>query len=85
VILQLEIQFEDGSCQKLVTDETWKIAKGPIVRNDIYDGEIYDARLEKSGWDNFGYDDSQWEKSRFISTAGRAVGFTGNLSPDKKD
>ncbi|GAH94838.1 unnamed protein product, partial [marine sediment metagenome] len=35
---------------KVVTDETWKVAQGPIMKNDIYDGEIYDARLEKPGW-----------------------------------
>jgi alpha-L-rhamnosidase len=84
VILQLEIQFEDGSCQKLVTDETWKIARGPIVRNDIYDGEIYDARLEKSGWDNFGYDDSQWEKAGLFQPPGGQLVSQGTCPPIKK-
>ena len=84
VILQLEIQFEDGSCQKLITDETWKIAKGPIIRNDIYDGEIYDARLEKSGWDNFGYDDSQWEKAGLFQPPGGQLVSQGTCPPIKK-
>ena len=70
VILQLEIQFENGSCKKLVTDETWKTAKGPIIENDIYNGEIYDARLEKPGWDRFGYDDSQWGKAKIAVPPG---------------
>jgi alpha-L-rhamnosidase len=84
VILQLEIQLDDGSHLKLVTDETWKIARGPIVRNDIYDGEIYDARLEKSGWDNFGYDDSQWEKAGLFQPPGGQLVSQGTCPPIKK-
>ena len=63
VILQLEIQLEDGSLQQITTDLSWKTAPGPITGNDIYDGETYDARLEKPGWDNPGYDDSDWQKA----------------------
>jgi alpha-L-rhamnosidase len=51
-ILQMNIEFEDGTVQEVVTDWGigWCVAKGPIVYNSIYDGEDYDARLEKDGW-----------------------------------
>lgn len=59
-LLQLEIQYADGSSDHVVTDETWKTAESPITANDIYNGESYDARREKSGWNTPGYDDKAW-------------------------
>lgn len=53
VLLQLNIEYEDGSIQEEYTDWGigWCVAKGPILYNSIYDGEDYDARLEKDEWD----------------------------------
>ncbi|MGE6588355.1 family 78 glycoside hydrolase catalytic domain [Bacillus mycoides] len=48
-IAQIHITYEDGAKEKIVTDETWKVAKSPILYSEIYDGEVYDARLEESG------------------------------------
>ncbi|MFO7976142.1 MAG: family 78 glycoside hydrolase catalytic domain [Candidatus Hydrogenedentota bacterium] len=59
-ILQLEIEYIDGTHDRLVTDATWKVGDGPIVRNNVYLGEVYDARLEQPGWDMPGFDDSAW-------------------------
>jgi alpha-L-rhamnosidase len=60
-ILELDIQFVDGSRQSIVTDESWKTAESPILANSIYNGETYDARREQMGWDRFGYDDHAWQ------------------------
>lgn len=60
-ILELDLQFVDGTRSHLVTDESWKAAESPILSNSIYNGETYDARREKSGWDRFGYDDHAWQ------------------------
>ena len=62
-IAQLEIEFADGTRQIVATDETWKVAPGPIVRNNIYLGEVYDARRELPGWDRPGFDDAAWAKA----------------------
>ena len=53
VLLQLNIEYEDGTVQEEYTDWGigWCVARGPITYNSIYDGEDYDARLEKDGWD----------------------------------
>ena len=53
VLLQLNIEYEDGTIQEEFTDWGigWCVARGPIVYNSLYDGEDYDARLEKDGWD----------------------------------
>ena len=83
VILQLEIQLEDGKRRKLLTDETWKTSKGPIIENDIYNGEIYDGRLEKLGWDSFGHDDSQWKKAVVVESPGGQLVSQGTFPPIK--
>jgi len=60
LIAELHIQYADGSQQQVVTDESWKVAAGPVIRNSIYLGEVYDARQEQPGWDQPGFDDSAW-------------------------
>ena len=60
LLLELVIESADGSVQRIVSDESWRVSTGPIVQNDIYFGEVYDARLEKTGWLEPGYDDAAW-------------------------
>ena len=49
-IVQLNIEFEDGSRQSVVSDESWKLTTaGPVRANNEYDGEEYDARMELPG------------------------------------
>jgi alpha-L-rhamnosidase len=60
-IAQLELDYTDGSHDRVVTDESWKATASPIVRSDIYGGEVYDARLEQAGWEKAGFDDYKWE------------------------
>ncbi|HRY47569.1 MAG TPA: family 78 glycoside hydrolase catalytic domain [Candidatus Paceibacterota bacterium] len=59
-ILQLVIEFTDGTTQTVVTDESWRIGNGPILRNSVYLGEVYDARREQRGWDQPGFGDAHW-------------------------
>ena len=47
MLFQLEITFEDGSRQLVVSDDSWKMTKSPIRFCCIYGGEDYDARLWK--------------------------------------
>ena len=45
--LQLELEMQDGTTSRIVSDESWKLtADGPIRGNNEYDGEEYDARQE---------------------------------------
>ena len=58
---QLEIRYEDGTSETVVTDDSWKyLARGPITRATFFGGEEYDAGNERAGWDKPGYDDSRW-------------------------
>jgi alpha-L-rhamnosidase len=60
LLAQLEISYADGSSQRVITGESWRAARGPILASDIYDGERYDARLERPGWATAGHDDHDW-------------------------
>lgn len=69
VIVQLNIDYADGSRANVVTDETWRVAEGPIIINNIYLGEVYDARREVLGWDSPGFDDHTWQAAAVETTA----------------
>ncbi len=59
---QIHVTYTDGTEQVIVSDQSWKASKSPIVMDLVYDGEHYDARLEQPGWCNSGFDDSKWEQ-----------------------
>ena len=68
---QLEIEFTDGTSQSLSSDESWKVADGPVRFNNLYLGEIYDARHEVDGWDRPGFNDAAWRSAaRATETVG---------------
>ncbi|MBN1900588.1 family 78 glycoside hydrolase catalytic domain, partial [Candidatus Sumerlaeota bacterium] len=60
MILQLEMEYIDGTREIIVSDESWKASPSPTISDSIYCGESYDARREKTGWDLPGYRDSDW-------------------------
>ena len=66
LLAQLEITYADGSTERVVSDEDWRAASGPILASDIYDGEAYDARLERAGWAEPGHDAADWAGVRLI-------------------
>jgi alpha-L-rhamnosidase len=70
LLAQLEIIFEDGSHQTIVSDQSWKVAPGPIVFNSIRQGESYDATKETKGWDRPGFDDRQWYQPEEVNGPG---------------
>jgi alpha-L-rhamnosidase len=74
LILNLRIEFTDGTTSEIVSDGSWKITTdGPILANNDYDGEEYDARKEFSGWDKSGFDDSKWSAAQIVSAPGGAI------------
>ena len=67
-ILQLNVEYADGSKENIVSDSSWKITtEGPIVANNEYDGEEYDANKEIPGWNETGFDDSEWLRANIVS------------------
>lgn len=71
MLLQLEVEYTDGTRQLIVSDPTWKVtADGPIRTNNEYDGEEYDARKEMTGWNTAGFNDAQWLKAEAVKAPG---------------
>jgi alpha-L-rhamnosidase len=73
LLLQLEVDYADGTRETVVSDATWKLTtEGPILANNEYDGEEYDARREQAGWDRPGFDDARWQPASLVAApAGR--------------
>ncbi|MEY4917111.1 MAG: hypothetical protein RL616_1024, partial [Verrucomicrobiota bacterium] len=68
LLLNLRIEFTDGSVKEIVSDESWKLTMdGPILANNDFDGEEYDARKELIGWDKAGFDGSKWSTAKIVS------------------
>ena len=60
MLLQLCIQYADGSEEWMGTDPSWKSSTGPILLSELYAGEIYDARLEKTDWNEAYAEEDEW-------------------------
>jgi alpha-L-rhamnosidase len=75
LLLQLEIEYADGSKKTVVSDESWKLnVDGPIRTNNEYDGEEYDATKELPGWSNPGFNDSKWLQPELVTApAGKII------------
>lgn len=74
LLLQLEIEYTDGSSQRVVSDPSWKATlDGPILTSSLYDGETYDARKEMKGWSEAGFDHSAWEGVEAEPNLGEAL------------
>ncbi len=58
IMAELEIEYTDGSSEKIVTDKTFKCHASPLYDNDLQFGERYDARKEIDGWCDPDFDDS---------------------------
>lgn len=61
LLLRLEIDYDDGSSDCVVSDESFRCSTGPIAYSDIFIGERYDARKEIPGWSKVGFDASNWK------------------------
>jgi hypothetical protein len=66
MILKLQLKYEDGSSETVVSDESWKASESPITYSSIFSGETYNATMEQTGWDRPGFDDSAWKNSLVV-------------------
>ena len=70
LLLEIDIEHEDGSHTILGSDSSFRVSEGPIVYDSIRNGEYYDARKEMPGWDRAGYDDAGWNASSITKAPG---------------
>ncbi|MCT9007787.1 alpha-L-rhamnosidase [Streptomyces rhizosphaerihabitans] len=60
LLAQLDIDYADGTSERVTSGTDWLAAAGPIVAADLLGGETYDARMETPGWTSPGFDDRTW-------------------------
>lgn len=59
---KLEIIYEDGSRDEVVTDRDFQcFMDGPVRDDDLYQGEFYDANYEQDGFDTADFEPEGWE------------------------
>lgn len=91
LLLQLEVTYQDGSKESIITDPSWKSSTASIISSDIYQGELYDARLEPTGWSSAGFAASNWKqvkvlehtKNTLVASEGEPVKKIQELVPKK--
>ena len=81
-IVQVRLDYADGTTEILGTDEQWRLAPGPITFSSVYGGEDYDARLEPPGWNEPGFADARWERPALLpGPGGELRGFSHAAPP----
>lgn len=77
-IVQLELEFEDGSTQMVSSNQDWLSHPSPILKEGLFSGELFDARKVLTGWQdvlptkdflptNENIDLSNWQKVKVIN------------------
>ena len=84
VLLDMVLEYEDGSRQSVVSDCTWKFTTGgPIRFNSVRAGETYDARMELGDWSSPGYRMESW-KDALAAEGPRGSLVNQNLPPVRR-
>jgi len=69
-LVQLHLEYTDGSSQVITSDGSWRTAPGPVLASSVYDGEMYDATQERPGWDEPAFSDSAWRPANVVEPPG---------------
>jgi alpha-L-rhamnosidase len=84
-IAQIRLEYADGSVEIIGTDESWRVAAGPITFSSIYGGEDFDARLLQTGWNKPDFDDSKWASAKILDSTGAELrGISAAAPPIRK-
>lgn len=81
LILQMNIDYEDGSNEVICTDESWKEEKCNIIMSDIYNGEIYDARENKEAYEENNLMILSYPKTHLVAQENEPIRIQEELKP----
>ncbi|CAN5400315.1 family 78 glycoside hydrolase catalytic domain [soil metagenome] len=59
-LAQLEIEYNDGTTERVASDGEWQAANGAILSSDFLQGEVYDARKELGAWSTPNATGGEW-------------------------
>ncbi|MET7982898.1 MULTISPECIES: alpha-L-rhamnosidase [unclassified Streptomyces] len=92
LLAQLEVEYADGTSERVTSGTDWRASAGPIVAADLLGGETYDARMETAGWTSPGFDDRTWlavraagdgAPGRIVAQVDGPVRVAGERPPEK--
>lgn len=69
-LLQLHLDYADGTSEVVVSDRSWKTAPGPVLSSCVFDGEVYDATQDRAGWDCPDFHEDDWKSATEVEPPG---------------
>ncbi|SMY06303.1 alpha-L-rhamnosidase [Flavimaricola marinus] len=84
-LCQIHVELADGSSVRIVTDEQWRTAQGPIRYSDFLMGEHYDATLERDGWSEPGHETTLWQPVEVFDPDPAPPRLTASKSPPVRE
>lgn len=78
LLAELHIEYEDGTADTIVTDDSWRTTASPILGSNWWGGEDFDARQQIAGIDSTDVDMTSWTAATVISpsfSSSQASGF----------
>ncbi|WP_315110046.1 family 78 glycoside hydrolase catalytic domain [Clostridium intestinale] len=70
LIADLKINTINNEKVIIYTDDTWEVAKGPYLFNNIYLGEKFDSELFDENWKNINSGNIEWKKATLTKSPG---------------
>lgn len=67
LLMQLNIQYEDGTTETIGTDQSWVCQTGDVRYAELYNGEIIDHRKEQLNWTSPLYKPNEWVGVRLVN------------------
>lgn len=83
-ICQIRLEYADGTRDLIVSDRSWRVARGPTTYSGVFGGEDYDGRREEPGWDSPGFDDSRWKPALEVDGPGGGLYGLSHAAPPIK-
>lgn len=69
-LLQLHLDYADGTAAIVTSDDSWQTAPGPVLSSCVFDGEVYDATQAPADWDRPGFDEVGWRRANVVEPPG---------------
>lgn len=66
LLCELKLTYEDGSTERIGTDNTWRVTGSHVMESSIYDGELQDAGKKINGWSTTQVSDEDWSRVKPI-------------------
>jgi alpha-L-rhamnosidase len=82
---QLDIVYEDGTRERVNSDDSWQSSTGSVRSSEIYNGEKIDARKEQVGWTTAGFPAESWAPVRLRTDKVPEIVATVNTPVRKKE